>query len=162
MNALILFFMSIISVKNMEVESPAFKAGGYIPVRYTCEGKNINPPIHFKEIPQATKSIALIIEDPDATKGTFDHWVIWNIEPGKFIAENSVPGVEGKNGSGKIGYTGPCPPAGTGIHHYHFKVYALDKKLSLEKGSDKIQLQEAMQGHIIAQSEMIGLCTKEK
>ena len=139
--------MSILSVKTMQVESSAFKAGNSIPVKYTCEGKNINPPISFKQIPQEAKSLALIIEDPDATKGTFDHWVIWNIEPSTQIEENSAPGIEGKNGSGKVEYTGPCPPAGTGIHHYYFKVYALDKKLSLEKGSGKIQLQKAMQGH---------------
>jgi Raf kinase inhibitor-like YbhB/YbcL family protein len=157
---LILFLISILTVKSMDVTSSSFKNGDFIPLIYTCEGKNINPAISIENFPGETKSFALIVEDPDAVKGTFDHWVIWNLEPGKNIAENSAPGVEGKNGSGKIGYIGPCPPAGTGIHHYHFKVYALNKKLSLKKGADKKQLLEAMKGNILTQAEMIGLYTK--
>lgn len=153
--------MSILSAKSMEVSSPSFQNGDTIPVVYTCEGKSINPEIDIADYPRNAKSLALVIEDPDATKGTFDHWVIWNIEPGTKITENSAPGIEGKNGSGGVGYTGPCPPAGTGIHHYHFKVYALDEKLTLEKGAGKQQLKEAMQGHILAKTEIVGLCSKE-
>jgi Raf kinase inhibitor-like YbhB/YbcL family protein len=162
MYTLILYFMSILSVQTMKVTSPAFQDGAYIPLKYSCEGENINPPIVIQEISKETKSLALIVDDPDATKGIFTHWIMWNIEPGKMIGENKAQGIEGKNGSGKIGYTGPCPPAGTGAHHYHFKIFALDEKLSLAKGSDKAQLREAMKGHIIADVELIGLYAKTK
>jgi Raf kinase inhibitor-like YbhB/YbcL family protein len=157
---LILFLISILTVKSMEVTSPSFKNGGFIPLIYTCEGENINPAISIDNFPSETKSFVLIVEDPDAVKGTFDHWLIWNLEPGKNISENSAPGVEGKNGLGKTGYLGPCPPPGTGVHHYHFKVYALNKKLSLGTGADKKQLLETMKGNILTQGEMIGLYTK--
>ncbi len=149
--------MSVLSIKNMQVTSPAFKDGEYIPAKYSCTGKSINPPIVVKNLPEKTVSIALIIEDPDATKGTFDHWIIWNIKPGEEIHEGTAPGTEGKNGSGGIGYTGPCPPIGTGIHHYYFKLFALDKMLALATGADKKQLQEMMEGHILGQAELIGL-----
>jgi Raf kinase inhibitor-like YbhB/YbcL family protein len=163
MNTIILLIMStIISAKSMQVTSPAFKTGDYIPLKYSCEGQNINPPIIIEDAPQQTVSIALIVDDPDATKGTFNHWCIWNIEPGKMIGEDSAPGVEGNNGAGKLGYTGPCPPAGTGTHHYHFKVFALNVKLSLAEGSGKAQLEAAMKGHVLTESELVGLYAKTK
>ena len=96
----------------------------------------------------------MIIEDPDAPQGIFDHWVVWNIEPVEKIQENSVPGVQGKNGFGKVEYDGPCPP--WGIHRYLFKVYALDTKLDLDEGAEKKQLLEAMQGHILTMNEVMG------
>ncbi|UAY53685.1 YbhB/YbcL family Raf kinase inhibitor-like protein [Ferruginibacter albus] len=151
------------SSTQLTVSSSAFKNGDYIPKKYTCEGDNVNPPITISNIPAGTKTFALIEEDPDATKGTFDHWVIWNISPAKTdIKENTAPGEEGLNGSGKKGYTGSCPPAGTGIHHYHFKVFALDKELSLESTTIKQELMGAMQGHIIEQAELIGLYQNTK
>src|ERR1700753_971213 len=103
MYTLILYFMSILSVQTMKVSSPAFNDGAYIPLKYSCEGQSINPPIVIENISKEAKSLALIVDDPDAMKGTFTHWIIWNMEPGKMIAENTAPGVEGKNGSGKIG-----------------------------------------------------------
>jgi Raf kinase inhibitor-like YbhB/YbcL family protein len=172
MNAFILFIVAAFSNATLEVSSPSFKNGGYIPITYTCEGKNINPAIEIKNIPHGTMTIALIVDDPDAPGGTFDHWVVWNIEPGKMINENSSPGMEGKNGAGKKGYMGPCPPAGTGIHLYHFKVYALDAKLDI-RGKElltapvgKMELENTMKNHILARGELIGLYrqtkTKEK
>jgi Raf kinase inhibitor-like YbhB/YbcL family protein len=161
MTNLILFIMSVIVAKPLEITSPSFKQNGFIPVVYTCEGKSINPAVSIKNIPAGTRTLALIMEDPDAGKGTFDHWVVWNIAPGSTIIEGRSPGVEGKNGSGNIGYAGPCPPAGTGVHHYYFQVYALDVQLKLESGADKVQLKEAMKNHILAEGELIGLAEKK-
>jgi Raf kinase inhibitor-like YbhB/YbcL family protein len=122
--------------------------------------KNINPPIVVKNVPVRTQTLALILEDPDASKGTFDHWVAWNILPDHVITEGSSPGTEGNNGAGKKGYTGPCPLPGTGIHHYHFHIYALDTQLDLKSGAGKAQLKAAMKGHILAEGELVGLCQK--
>lgn len=160
MNSFFLFIVASITATTLQVSSPAFKENGLIPSKYTCEGQNINPALTVKNIPQGTKSLALIVDDPDAPNGTFDHWVIWNIDPSGTIGENSAPGTEGKNGTGKNGYMGPCPPTGT--HHYHFKVYALNGKLDLESGANKSQLEKAMTGHILAQAELIGLYKKTK
>lgn len=160
MNALLLLIMTAFSAATLEVSSPSFKNGGYIPITYTCEGKNINPSIEVKNIPSGTLSLALIVDDPDAPGGTFDHWLMWNIDPGKVIKENSSPGIEGKNGKNEKGYIGPCPPTGT--HHYHFKVYALDTKLGLKSGSSKTELKDAMKNHILGQGELIGLYSKTK
>jgi hypothetical protein len=131
-----------------------------IPSKYTCDGDNINPPLTIKNIPKQTKSLALIVDDPDAPSGTFDHWITWNIPPVETIGENSAPGSHGRNGSGRNGYMGPCPPSGT--HHYHFKVYALDTKLTLQEGANKKQLENAMKGYILAMGELIGLYKKTK
>lgn len=167
MNALLLFIVAAFSAGTLDVSSPSFKNGGYIPITYTCEGKNINPAIGIKNIPQGTMSIALIVDDPDAPGGTFDHWMMWNIDPGKTIMENSSPGTEGKNGMKKKGYTGPCPPAGTGVHHYHFKAYALDRKIDLgprlsNMDVTKANLESMMKGHILAQGELVGLYKNTK
>ena len=162
MYTLILFIMSVLSTSTLEVSSPSFKNGGYIPITYSCEGKNINPAIEVKNIPSGTQTLALIMDDPDAPGGTFTHWLIWNLEPGKVIKESSSPGTEGKNGMGKKGYAGPCPPAGTGVHHYHFKVYALNVKLDLGIMVDKAVLDSAVKKHLLAQGELIGLYKNTK
>jgi len=109
--------------------STVFSQNGHIPPQYTCEGKNINPPLIVKNIPDGTKTLALIVEDPDASRGTFDHWVCWNISPNEAITEGSTPGINGTNSFGKTGYGGPCPPSGE--HRYFFKVFALDAELDL-------------------------------
>jgi Raf kinase inhibitor-like YbhB/YbcL family protein len=159
MNALILSLMAIVSTTTatLELSSPSFKNGDYIPTMYTCEGQGINPPLEIKGIPQGTRTLALIVDDPDAPSGTFDHWLIWNIAPAKTIRENSAPGTEGQNGKGAKGYAGPCPPVGTGLHHYHFKLYALDTKLDLAFGARKTELENAMKGHVLGQGEIVGL-----
>ncbi len=154
----ILFAMTtIIKTTILQVTSPAFNAGAMIPSQYTCEGKNINPPLSIKGIPSRARSLAVIVEDPDAVSGPFDHWVAWNIPPGD-IKQSNANGQVGKNGKGDTGYTGPCPPSGT--HHYHFKVYALDTTLSLNQGADKQALLKAMQGHILATGELTGIYKK--
>lgn len=141
------------------VKSPAFRHNDSIPSKYTCTGGNINPPISIGLIPQNTKSFALIMYDPDAPLGTFDHWIMWNIPPKRSIDENTAPGVQGRNGRKENKYTGPCPPSGT--HRYHFKVYALDTNLDLKEGAGKKELEEAMEGHIISSGELVGLYKKQ-
>lgn len=147
--------------KSMKIQSPAFSDNGVIPSKYTCDGDNANPPLVISGVPTEAKSLALIMEDPDVPKslrsdGMFDHWVVWNIPPGTTqIPENTAaPGVQGNNGSGKPGYTGPCPPDRE--HRYFFKLYALDRELSLAPGSTKAQLEMAINDYTIARAELMG------
>ncbi len=147
--------MAIVNIRTMSVKSPAFAANGFIPARYTCEGSNISPPLVIDNIPEETRTLALIVEDPDAPGGTFDHWVMWNIPPDGRIEEDSAPGREGKNSAQENKFYAPCPPSGT--HHYHFKVYALDTELDLPDNTHKKALVKAMEGHILAEGELTGL-----
>lgn len=143
--------------------SSAFGDRQQIPPQYTCNGENINPPLEFSDIPQGTKSLILIVDDPDATIGTFVHWVVYNISPElREVKENSIPddGEEGITSFGKTGYGGPCPPSG--VHRYFFKLYALNKTLSLEGIPDKETIFKNMEGAIIAQSELVGLYSQQK
>lgn len=143
-------------MKELSVKSSAFNNQTLIPAKYSCDGDNVNPPLTIEGIPEETKSLVLIMDDPDAPSGTFDHWVVWNIPPStKEIGENTVPGTEGINGARERGYFGPCPPSGT--HRYFFKVYALDEKLNLGANSKKKDVEKVMQGHILANGELIGL-----
>ena len=143
-------------MKELTIESPAFEHGKLIPRKYSCDGQDINPPLTIEGIPKEAKTLALVIDDPDAPGGTFDHWVVWNISPFTTkISEHSVPGIEGLNSARKQGYTGPCPPSGS--HRYFFKVYALDTELNLGVKTTKRDLEKAMQGHIVAKGELIGL-----
>ena len=143
-------------MKELSLKSPAFEPTKLIPKKYTCDGENINPPLTIEGIPKETKTLALILDDPDAPSGTFDHWVVWNIPASTTkISENTVPGTEGMNSAREHGYHGPCPPSGT--HRYFFKVYALDTELSLGANSDRKGVEKAMQGHILAKGELIGL-----
>jgi Raf kinase inhibitor-like YbhB/YbcL family protein len=141
-------------IKELIINSPAFDNEGYIPAKYTCEGENVNPPLEISGVPEKTETFVLMIEDLDVQQGVFDHWIVWNIQPVKTIAENSVPGVQGRNSFGSAQYGGPCPPAGT--HRYYFKLYALDTTLNLPEGSKKIQLLEAMKDHILEMNEFVG------
>ena len=143
----------------MRITSPAFENNQPLPARYTCDGEGINPPLLFAEAPENTKSFVLIVDDPDAPAGTWVHWVIFNIpKETREIKENSRIGSEGVNSSGSLGYEAPCPPSGT--HRYFFKLYALDTMLSLLEKADKKTVDEAMQGHVIANTELIGLYSK--
>ena len=141
----------------MKLTSSAFVNNGAIPSEFTCDSSNIAPQLAISDVPKNTKSLALIMDDPDAVIGTFVHWVVWNIPPDtKQIQKGTEPnGILGKGGSGKLGYIGPCPPSGT--HRYFFKLYALDTQLDLGEGSAKNYLEKAMQGHIIEKTELIGL-----
>jgi Raf kinase inhibitor-like YbhB/YbcL family protein len=135
---------------TIQFKSTTFEEGGMIPKRYTCDGPNVSPPLSWGSIPEGTKNLALICDDPDAPVGTWVHWVIFNIPPNiKELTENiphqkAIPigAKQGRNDFGQIGYGGPCPPGGT--HRYYFKLYALDKEINLEPGSTKTQLLKAM------------------
>lgn len=130
---------------------------GEIPVRYTCDGENINPPLTISDVPWKTKSLAFIMDDPDAPRGTWVHWVLWNIDPKtKEIPENSVPqgAVQGMTDFGQSGYGGPCPPDRE--HRYFFKLYALDIPITLPSSATKQKIEQTIAGHILAQSELIG------
>lgn len=151
----------------MRLTSSAFKEGGIIPSVYTCEGKNINPPLEISNVPGSAKSLVLIMDDPDVPPylrpdGMYDHWVVFNMPPDLHnIAEHAVPkGLEGKNTNGQNGYIGPCPPDRE--HRYFFKLYALDKMLDLHSGATKSQVEKAMDGHIIAEHHLMGRYEKGK
>jgi Raf kinase inhibitor-like YbhB/YbcL family protein len=145
---------------GLRVRSVAFSHGGHIPPKYTCEGENVNPPLEISDLPENTRSLALIVEDPDAPRGIYDHWIAWNIPPHEAIAENSRPGITGKNSFGNTGYGGPCPPSGS--HRYFFKVFALDSELNIRAGSDKKALEDAMKDHILASGELMAHYQKRK
>ena len=147
----------------MRLSSEAFANGQPIPDKYTCHGQDVSPPLQWSGAPSQTKSIALTCEDPDAPSGTFTHWVIFNVPAtATGLAENvaktgTLPdgSKQGKNSFGNIGYNGPCPPAGQ-AHHYIFKVYALDTTVSLDTGTQKEDLLNAINGHILAQGQWTG------
>ena len=141
----------------MIIESAAFKNGREIPSKYTCDGEAINPPLSIKDVPRGAKSLALIVDDPDAPAGTWDHWVLWNIPPEvKEIAEGSTPmgAVVGKNSWPANAYGAPCPPSGS--HRYYFRLYALNSLLDLPPDSNSKDLRNAMEGHVLAEAELIG------
>jgi len=153
--------LELSSPKNMKISSSAFENNSKIPSKYTCDGQDINPPLEIKDIPKGTQSLVLIVDDPDAPKGTFLHWLVFNINPDvSLIEENSLPegAVQGKNDFGKENYGGPCPPSGE--HRYFFKLYALDIKLNLPAGSDLKEVEKEMKGHILDQTELIGFYQK--
>ncbi len=142
----------------MKIKSSSFENNQEIPAKYACDGEDVNPPLEFSEVSEQCQSIALIVDDPDAPGGTWVHWLVWNINPSSsYIEEDSVPegSTQGVNSFGKNDYGGPCPPSGT--HHYHFKAYALDQELNLDFMADKKALEEAMEGHIIGEADLIGL-----
>lgn len=144
-------------VANMKLTSTAFTHNSNIPSDFTCDGKNTPPAFSISGVPKNAKSLAIIADDPDAVVGTFTHWVIWNIPASATeITNGNAPGSKlGNNGARKLGYIGPCPPSGT--HRYFFKLYALNSTLNLPEGSTKKQVESAMQGHILAKTELIGL-----
>lgn len=150
--------MELTKMEGFRISSAAFGENGHIPGKYTCDGKNINPPLSFEDVPSTAKSLTLIVDDPDAPAGTWVHWVLWNIPPEtKEVRENSVPAKaqQGLNDFRRHNYGGPCPPGGT--HRYFFKLYALDTVLSLGGDSTKADLEKAMKGHVIAHCQTIGL-----
>lgn len=141
----------------MMIESPAFEQHHTIPERYTCSGDNVSPPLKFEGLPKNAVSLVLIVDDPDAPRGTFDHWIVWNIPAASHeIKEDAHFPMEGTNGYGERGYKGPCPPPGK-PHRYFFKLYALDVQLDLPAGSSKAEVEKAIQGHILEKAELVGL-----
>lgn len=152
----------------MELKSPVFEHQGLIPSIFTCDGQNVSPRLDWAELPRETQSLALIMDDPDATSGTWVHWVIFNIPSSSNSLEERFPKerefqngtIQGVNSSGLIGYMGPCPPSGT--HRYIFKLYAIEKGLDLEAGSTKDDLLKAMQNHILEETHLIGLYRRSR
>jgi len=155
--------MGKVEVAAIKLASPAFLQGGAIPKEFTADGDNVSPPLRWVDVPYGTRSIALVCEDPDAPRGTFVHWVIFNMDPEKRELPRGVPAsgklaygiLQGTNDFGKIGYGGPAPPKGTS-HRYFFKIYAVDRMLDLEPGCTRDQLTKAMEGHILAEGEIMG------
>jgi Raf kinase inhibitor-like YbhB/YbcL family protein len=144
----------------MKIISSAFENNSKIPAKYTCDGENVNPPLSFSDIPSNAKSLALIMDDPDAPSGTWVHWIVFNINPKiTSVEEGTIPAEskEGITSFGKKGYGGACPPNGT--HRYFFKLYALDAVLNLTN-PDKTTLEKEMQGHILDKAELIGLYSR--
>jgi len=150
-----------------EVTSSAFAPGEAIPRKYTCDGEDISPPLAWSNPPQDTQSFALIADDPDAPMGTWVHWVLYNLPaearslPQAISPEAELPdgSRHGNNSRPRLGYAGPCPPSGT--HRYFFKLYALDTVLDLTAGASKEQLLQAVEGHILAQAELMGSYTRQ-
>lgn len=149
----------------LELKSSAFGSDQMISRKYTCEGQDVSPALSWEGAPAGTKSFALICDDPDAPMGTWVHWVLYDLPADtKSLAEGVAKSEklpngakQGKTDFGSVGYGGPCPPKGHGIHHYSFKLYALDVMLDLPSGSTKAKLLQAMKGHILAEGELIGL-----
>jgi Raf kinase inhibitor-like YbhB/YbcL family protein len=144
----------------MRISSPAFQDEGDIPARFTCAGEDISPPLLIEDVPPDAVSLVLVMDDPDAPMGTWDHWVAYDIEP---LAE--VPagigslGTSGTNSWGRIGYGGPCPPSGT--HRYYFQLFALDRRLGWEEGADKTSVLEAIHEHVLAEASLLGFFSRE-
>lgn len=147
----------------MSILAEGFGNGERIPDKFTCKGEDISPHLSWEGVPAVTKSIALIMDDPDASGGTFVHWVIYNLEANTRNLPEAMPldeafangSMQGMTDFGRPGYGGPCPPPGK-PHRYYFKIYALDVRLNLSSGASKSQLENAMKGHIIAQGELMG------
>lgn len=165
-----MFTLSCDSIKGMlggnkmsiKIRSSAFEEGGMIPKKYSCDGQDVSPQLSWSAPPKGTESIAIVCDDPDAPGGVWVHWVIFNISPDVTELDENLPpdksfpdgSIHGKNDFGKLGYGGPCPPGGT--HRYYFKLYALDTMLNLHPGITKKELVQAMQGHILAESHLLG------
>lgn len=153
---------------SLIIKSSSFGSNEYIPAKYSCDAENISPSIEWNKGPEATKSYVLICDDPDAPSKIWVHWVLFNIPSSVTKLDENIPigknaignAVQGTNDSGDMGYSGPCPPSG--IHHYHFRVYALDCSLSLDPGTSRSDVDVAIKNHILAQGEIIGLYKREK
>jgi Raf kinase inhibitor-like YbhB/YbcL family protein len=150
----------VVDFKRLKVSSTAFQNEGMVPSEYTCDGKNISPPLDIEHIPEEAKCLALIVDDPDAPAGTWVHWLVWNIPVTRRIKENAIHGTEGINDFHQHRYGGPCPPSGT--HRYFFKVYALDTLLELPADATKQDLEKVMSDHIIAFGQLVGLYKRKK
>ncbi len=149
---------------SLMLGSPAFANNTAIPVKYSCRGDSINPPLVITNIPAGTKSLVLVVHDPDAVGEDFTHWLLWNIPPDTSqIAENSTPTgtISGTNGKGKTGYVAPCPPAGTGTHRYLFELYAIDATIHLPETTQRPVLEQMIEKHILAKFVLTGLFSAE-
>lgn len=147
-------------IAGFQLLSPAFKEGQAIPKKYTCKDQNINPPLNIVGPPVDAKSFALIMHDPDAIGGDFVHWTMWNLDRSTEAIEEGHPpvnAIEGANGTDKSGYIGPCPPTGSGTHHYIFELYALNSNPGISAGTSVKDFKNALQGRIVADTKLTGL-----
>ncbi len=144
----------------MKISSPDFQDNEMIPKKFTCDGEDSSPALVVEGIPARAKSLALIVDDPDAPMGTWVHWLVYDMPPTGRIGQDRIQGKQGTNDFGKRNYGGPCPPSGT--HRYFFKIYALDVMLGLKEGLTKKELEHALQGHILEKAELIGLYKRAK
>ena len=147
---------------KMKISSPAFQEGGTIAEKFSKNGQNVSPELRIEGAPAEAKSLALIVDDPDASVGLFTHWLVWNIDPKTTeVAENSAPkgAIQGTNDYPNLGYGGPQPPSGT--HRYYFKIFALDRMLDLKSGAKRREVDAAIRGHVIAQGELMGRYSKK-
>jgi Raf kinase inhibitor-like YbhB/YbcL family protein len=139
------------------LESSAFEHAQPIPNRYTCDGDDVSPPLGWANVPEEARSLALLVDDSDAPRGVFTHWVAWGLDPGTGgLGEGEAGPGEGRNDFGTAGYRGPCPPPGPGPHRYVFRLYALDRNLELDPGAGKPELERAIEGHVLTTAELIG------
>lgn len=148
----------------MNLLSPAFNNGEKIPKKHTCDGDNINPELHLADVPDETKCLVLIMEDPDAPNGVFTHWVVWNIHPStRIIEEGALPdrAIEARNSFGQTQYGGPCPPEGDGEHRYFFKAYALSSVLNFKEDEELERMLPEIESHALAEAELMGLYGRE-
>lgn len=146
--------------QDMRLTSTAFEPGEPIPQQYSCDGADISPPLAISDVPGGTVALALVMDDPDAPVGTWDHWVAFNLPVVETIAEDAGSvGTDGRNSWGNTGYGGPCPPGGT--HRYFFRLYALDAALDLDEGAGKQQVLSAIEGHVLAEAELMGTYSRE-
>jgi Raf kinase inhibitor-like YbhB/YbcL family protein len=152
--------METTTLTQLTISSPSFEQEGEIPVRFTCDGNNMNPALAVGDLPEDTQALAIIMEDPDAPGGTYDHWLEWNIPVVDLIRENTNPGISGVNSGGKTGYHGPCPPSGS--HRYYFHVFALDSALDLPGHSDRVTLEKAMKEHTLAYGTLMGRYERQR
>ena len=145
----------------MQLKSPAFSQNGVVPAKYTCDGQNISPPLQIAETPENAKSLVLICDDPDAPGTTWTHWTVWNIDPTTteiVEGKTSAGSTQGVTDFGEVGYGGPCPPSGT--HRYFFKLYALDTSLNIPYQAKKEDIEKAMAGHVIDQTQLVGVYSR--
>jgi Raf kinase inhibitor-like YbhB/YbcL family protein len=157
------FSESALAETPLTVASPAFAPGTTIPTDFTCSGADRSPPLEWHGAPKSTQSYALIVDDPDAPGGKFIHWVAYNFPATATSIAEGVPktaripggGINGVNSFGHLGYNGPCPPPGS-VHHYRFRVFALDAPVTLSEGADASALEKAIKGHIVAEGELVG------
>jgi Raf kinase inhibitor-like YbhB/YbcL family protein len=147
----------LLSVAEFGLQSGAFEQGERIPRRHSCEGEDLSPPLSWSGAPEGTRSLALVVDDPDAPAGTFTHWLGWGLDPGAHgFGEGESAPVEGRNDFGTSGYRGPCPPPGHGRHRYFFRLYALDYDPGLRPGAGMRELERALEGHTLAVAELVG------
>ena len=144
-------------MSEFALESDAFENAQAIPSRHSCEGEDVSPPLRWTNVPEETRSLALVVDDPDAPSGVFTHWVAWGLDPAaEALGEGEPAPSEGQNDFGATGYRGPCPPPGHGRHRYVFRLYALDAELELPAGVAKAELEQAIEGHVLTTAELVG------